>query len=368
MFRIFENWDGSFTIYKWGPGDDLMAGLINIVLIIIMSILTYNALEYMNLPLLSLMVAWVIATYVRSGFSRLVIYPFICYSFGSICYIVWYICEEKGLGPLSLIGWLVLAVFAVMGILLPFLEESDNYEIEFGVFIIPTALMWLGSAAYWCGLSGDSASTMMHYSDNLIKYSSYILGIILMIGTILCLIDMIRHFQAKNLIDFLNIGIGIGIIVVMLLVNRFVESALVICIIFLVLITVITVLSAIKIIPIEINPFFMLPIIILWILEPITFQIGIYQLFEIRAVSEIIYFSCTPLISALESGFSVGVLNGFSIILDSILNPVVNGILSVFGGYVDHFSTPIILVILFGYICMCIFSSLALTICKRVTK
>lgn len=365
MFRIFKNWDGSFTIYEWSPGDDLIAGGVGIVFIILMSILVASALEYMNLPILSLMIAFLIMMYVRSDYVVLIAYPFICYTFGSICYIVWYVCETKGMGIISLMGWLILGIAAVMVMILPLLENFDSFELAFPLFLAPATMLWLGSICYWMGMSGENAAKFNRYSDNLIRYSFYFLGFALAIGVLMTIVDFVRHPVKGISACFASMGIGCGIVALMMLIGRIAVPGVIIAVIFLLAIVVVTALSAANILPVRINGYFMLPILILWILEPISFSNGIYQFVEFKGASALVDFCSSGFMLALERGFSSLTLGSFRVLLDYILNPLVSWIVSLFGATMEHFTSPIILVIGFGFLCMCITSSATLSICER---
>ena len=76
MFRLFEDWDGSFIIIPAVTYDDLWSLLFMGFFVLLMCVLGSYAVPYMTLPLLAVYAGMVISMYVKSSWSLLVAYPF----------------------------------------------------------------------------------------------------------------------------------------------------------------------------------------------------------------------------------------------------------------------------------------------------
>ena len=61
MFKIFENWDGSFTIVPYEFGGDVWSMVFMAIFVLLMGILGAYSAEYMALPVLAIFAGAVIS-------------------------------------------------------------------------------------------------------------------------------------------------------------------------------------------------------------------------------------------------------------------------------------------------------------------
>ena len=65
MFKIFENWDGSFTIIPYEFSDDIWSMVFMGIFVLLMGILGVSMAEYMALPVLAIFAGAVVLMYVK---------------------------------------------------------------------------------------------------------------------------------------------------------------------------------------------------------------------------------------------------------------------------------------------------------------
>lgn len=304
-------------------------------------------LGYLSVGIIAFVIAALILMYGKNVAVVYMAFPFICYFFGSFCYTVCYVCEYEK--PLAFVLGMFIELTLIVIYVLPMTNEDS-------IFAIPLGMMWIGSLLYWAGLSNPVYD---HYSDVILNICFYILAFIFVMGVIMSIGHIIRMPMEEIVTNFSNAGLGCGIIILMSLLPRVFAPVGFLCI-FLFLNIAVSVMTARDIIPVELNPFVMLPIFILWILKPITFSNEINQLFVFKGATLPAGFCKSPFMDLLENRFSVGTLGGFAYILNSALYPVFSKFMSLFGITVNNILIPDLLVILFAFM----FTSMSFSVSK----
>ena len=145
MFRLFEDWDGSFIIIPAGTYDDLWSLLFMGIFVLLMCVLGANAAPYMTLPILAVYAGMVISMYVKSWCSLLVAFPFLVYGWAATCYVITYVSIKNSLGPIGLMGWLVMAIAACFILIAPVIALTYGVGI---IVCIPLAMLWIASLLF----------------------------------------------------------------------------------------------------------------------------------------------------------------------------------------------------------------------------
>ena len=358
MFKIFENWDGSFTIVPYEFGGDVWSMVFMAIFVLLMGILGAYSAEYMALPVLAIFAGAVIFMYVKSSFSILVAYPFFAYAWAEICFIITYVTFNKGLGPIGLMGWLLMAIAAVFVLILPF-------EIIGAAGFIPLTMLWIASMLMFMQESTDT-------SEKWTLYAFRILGIIMLVGIALSMWERFKEVSRStneqktlfnNGVSFL---IGIGIVAVFSIFSYLFPRGIVMS--FLLLAVMAGLAFAFKFgkDSFSITHYVFLPVLVCWIFKPIAYHEGIYTIMYLEAADKLLGIGNSSMMQFLATRFAAPTLSGFAMIFSSILGFVINLCLRIFDSSLPPFVMPESFAMPFGFLALCMATRLGINLRQKI--
>lgn len=358
MFKIFENWDGSFTIIPYEFADDLWSMVFTAVFVLLMGVLGMYSAEYMALPVLAIFAGAVIVMYVKSSFSILIAYLFFAYAWAEICFIITYVTFNKGLGLIGLMGWLLMAIAAVFILILPF--ETIGAFVFF-----PLTMLWIASMLMFVQ---ESPTT----SEKWTLYAFRILGIIMLVGIAISLVDRFKEVsrstrEQKNLINNgVSLLIGIGVVAVFSIFSYLFPGGVMMS--FLLLAAMAGLAFALKIgnDSFSLTHYVFLPVLICWIFKPIAYHEGIYTIMYLEAADKLLSIGETSMMQYLAARFAAPTLSGFSIIFSRILGFIINLLLRIFDDSLPPFVMPESFAMPFGFIALCFATSLGINLRQKI--
>ena len=371
MFRLFEDWDGSFIIIREGPYDGLWSLLFMGFFVLLMCVLGSYAVPYMTLPLLAVYAGMVISMYVKSSWSLLVAYPFFAYGWAAACYVITYVTIEYNLGLIGLIGWLVMAIVGIFLLMIP-LGEVHEYVGGFGnFFMIPLAMLWIASLLFSLQ---DSDNNFNVISQKWTLYAFRMLGITMLIALVAALVERIREVarsetEQKDLFNnIVSTAVGIGIVAGFSIFSYLIPGGIVMSLLLLAVLAALAFALKTDKGSFSITSYAFLPVLVCWIFKPVVYQESIYRIMYLQAADKVLDIGNVPLMHYLADRFASPTLAGFTMILSKILNFLINLFLRIFDSSLQAFVLPEIIAIPFGFLAMCLAVSLGMTFKQKICK
>lgn len=368
MFRLFEDWDGSFIIIPAGTYDDLWSLLFMGIFVLLMCVLGANAAPYMTLPILAVYAGMVISMYVKSWCSLLVAFPFLVYGWAATCYVITYVSIKNSLGPIGLMGWLVMAIAACFILIAPVIALTYGVGI---IVCIPLAMLWIASLLF---SMQDSDNNYKVISQKWTMYAFRILGIAMLIALVVALVSRIREVarsETEQKVLFNNIvstAVGIGIVAGFSIFSYLIPGGIVMSLLLLAVLAALAFALKTDKGSFSITSYAFLPVLVCWIFKPVVYQESIYRIMYLQAADKVLDIGNVPLMHYLAERFASPTLAGFTMILSKILNFLINLFLRIFDSSLQAFVLPEIIAIPFGFLAMCLAVSLGMTFKQKICK
>ena len=367
MFQIFENWDGSFTVIPYEPGDDIWSLLFMGVFVLLMGVLGSYSAEYMALPILAIFAGVVISMYVNSPYSLLVAYPFFAYGWAATCYVILYVSVRTNIGLVGLMGWVLMAIVGILVLIVPLAEYLGGAGM---LVFIPLTMLWISSMLF---SMQDSDNNYGVISQKWTLYAFRILGIVMLIGLVVALVGRFREVagsEKEQNIFFSNIvstAVGIGIIAVFSVFSYLIPGGIVMSFLLLAVLAALAFVLKVNNGSFSITHYVFLPVLICWIYKPVVYQEGIYRIMTLNAADKILDIGETPMMHFLADRFAAPTLSGFTMILSKILGFLINLILRIFDSSVPAFVMPEAFALPFGFFAMCLATSLGIILRQKMS-
>ena len=358
MFKIFENWDGSFTIIPYEFSDDIWSMVFMGIFVLLMGILGVSMAEYMALPVLAIFAGAVVLMYVKSSYSIVVAYPFFAYAWAEICFIITYVSFNKGLGLIGLMGWLLMAIAGVFVLILPF--EAIGAFVFF-----PLTMLWIASMLMFLS---ESAAT----SEKWTLYAFRILGIIMLVGIVLSLVERCKavsrsNGEQKNLINnCVSLLIGIGVVAVFSVFSYLFPGGVVMSFLLLAAMAGLAFVFKIGNDSFSITHYVFLPVLVCWIFKPIAYHEGIHTIMYLEAADKLLSIGDSSMMQFLATRFAAPTLSGFSIVFSRILGFIINLFLRLFDSSLPPFVMPESFALPFGFVALCFATSLGINLRQKI--
>lgn len=358
MFKIFENWDGSFTIIPYEAGDDIWSMVFMAIFALLMGIMGVSMAGYMALPVLAIFAGAVILMYVKSTYSILIAYPFFAYAWAEICFIITYVSFNKGLGLIGIMGWLLMAIAGFFVMVLPF-------EMIGAFVFFPVAMLWIASILMFLS---ESAAT----SEKWTLYAFRILGIIMLVGIVLSLVERCKEVsgstsEQKNLINNgVSVLIGIGVVAAFSVFSYMFPGGVVMSFLLLAAMAGLAFVLHIGNDSFSITHYVFLPVLVCWIFKPIAYYEGIYTIMHLEAADKLLSIGDSSMMQYLATRFAAPTLSGFSLILGRILGFIINLFLRLFDTSLPPFVMPESFAIPFGFMALYFAARLGINLRRKI--
>ena len=353
MFRIFENWDGSFTVMPFDPADSLIGLVFGFVFVLLMSIVAGYASLYMTLPVVALYISVLIDMYIPSEASVYISYPFAAYAWGGTCYAIMEATRVHGLGLLGLAGWLIMAIAGIVLLIIPLGERTESEIIPF-LAVIPLGMLWIGAILY--GLA-DAENGYYSVSSNLCKYAFRIFGIMMLAGLAyffyLTARRSFRTGSASNATgSFFNLLLGCALIAGASFVSSIAEDMYSALFVLLALAAMSFILRGSK--KLSLNGYSVLPAAICLIAQPFSTGSSADDILPLSAADHIRDLFQTEFFSMLADRFTLPFLRGLDRAVSTLLRVMINLVLRIFDTSVPSFSIPLLIMTAVAFILMCL--------------
>ena len=356
MFRIFENWDGSFTVMPYEPGDDLITLGFGLIFVLLMSVVAGYASLYMALPVIALYISVLIDMYVHDEAAALISYPFAAYAWGGTCYAVMEATRVHGLGLLGLAGWVIMAIVAIVLLIVP-LGERTGMEFVPAMTVIPLGMVWIGSLLY--GLS-DESNSYAKTSANLCKYAFRLFGIMMAAGIAIAVYHCLKRSSFRSgekatVNSFFNLIIGCLIVAGGCAVSSVAGGKA----------TAVYTVAAFAILSVftrgrkllSLNELSLLPCAVCLVLDPLT-RYSSSDILPLSAADHIIRFSQARIFRSVSEQFTSPLLEGMEWAVSKGLRALINLILMIFDTSVPAFSIPLLLMSAVTFVILCVSASI----------
>lgn len=364
MFRIFENWDGSFTVMPYEPGDDLITLGFGLLFLLMMGVVAGYTSLYMTLPMIAFFISILIDMYIHDPAGAFISYASAAYAWGGTCYAVMEATRIHGLGLLGLAGWLLMAIVAFIILVIPLSSRTETEILPF-LSVIPLGMLWIGALLH--GLA-DPENNYASTSAILCKYAFRVFGIGAAAGIAVVIFRFVKQAvrtggfdQIVN--DIMNLILGCLIIIGGCFLSDAVGSRVMTCYV----IGTYTILSFLfrgrsRIL---LNEYAILPSALSLIMLPLSDGRTVGGLLPLRAADYIVSLGKIPFFQALAARYSTPITEVINWAFSNALRALVNLVLKVFDVSVPSFELPLLMIITVTFAVLCISASAGKFIRKK---
>lgn len=353
FFRVFENFDGSFTVIPYTYGDNVFALLMGIVFFLVMIVLVEAMTAFMLLPVVAILFGIWVAIYIPSVMGVVVALPLLHYGWAATCFVCGYASMQNQMGLIGIMGALVFTIIGAAA-LLPVGEEVGEF---IAVMIIPILMILVATILY-----------MIRYNvEKWVLYSFYIVAILAVVGIVLSIIDFINEYGGEKLYIFRNIFLGLLLVGLFAFLSKILPPVL-LAVVLLLVVFAAGFLFALWNTSFKINHYLFMPISFFWLIKLLSFSSGIYVIMPFKPANFLIdLFKGAPF-PLINDAFSESTILGFNKILSAIVSFIVDLIARIFDGSVDSFMMPEVFAVVFGFFLLTVFSSIGITVGEKVRK